>query len=461
MERSSQAKVAATDDRGGWYANYVLGLLLLAYVFSFIDRNILALMVGPIRQDLQISDFEMSLLQGPAFAVFYSTMALPIAHLADSTRRAGIIAWGIAIWSAMTAGCGVAHTFASIFTLRLGVGLGEAALSPPAASLLSDYFSPERYPRAMAIYSLGISLGTGMSFLVGGLVVAAVSGVDEVTLPLVGTLRSWRLTFFVIGIPGLLLAVVIYTIREPRRRGGIVGTDGQLEKIPLPVVSRFLLKRWRLYVSFPICTAFLGIFGYGMSAWYPTFLIRTYDLSIGQAGTLFGLVYVVFGPLGTLFGVRFAERLQESGYRDGHIRFIFLASFGMLIFGVFGPLMPTVESALAMLVPAVFLKSSYLGSSASAMQLVTPNQLRAKVTAMQVFFATIIGMTLGASGIAFLTDFVFVDDLAIRYSLSSTAAVTCLLAAFVAWTCLKPYSDAIEEARQRALGAGEESPLDA
>jgi hypothetical protein len=193
------------------------------------------------------------------------------------------------------------------------------------------------------------------------------------------------------------------------------------------------------------------MFGYGMSAWYPTFLVRTYGLSIGQAATLFGGVYVIFGPLGTLFGVRLAERLERGGYRDAHIRFIMIVSWVMMIFGVVGPLMPTPTLAIAMVIPAVFLKSSYLGSSASAMQMVSPNQYRAKLTALQTFFATIIGMTVGASGTAFLTDFVFVDDQAIRYSLSTVAAVTCALGALVCWTCLGPYRKAIDEAETLAL----------
>jgi MFS family permease len=432
-----------------WYANYVLGLLLTAYVLSFIDRNILALMVDPIRRDLQISDFEMSLLQGSAFALFYSIMSLPIAHLADNHRRTGIIAVGIAVWSAMTALCGIARSFGALFALRLGVGLGEAALSPPATSLLSDYFEPKKLPRAMAVFGLGVSFGTGVSFLVGAFVVEMVSGMSAVTLPLAGEVRPWQLAFFVIGLPGLLLGAVMATLREPQRRGAIVDASGQLERIPLSEVARFILKRWRLYISFPVSTALLGIFGFGMSAWYPTFLMRTYGLSVGQAGTLFGLTYVIFGTAGTLFGVRFAERLQARGYPDGHLRFILFAALLMAVFGVIGPLMPSAPLALLFLVPAVFLKSSYLGSSGSAMQLVTPNQLRAKITALQIFFGNIIGMTIGASGIAFLTDYVFVDDQAVRYSISWVAATMCPLAALVIGSCLKPYVHAIEEARER------------
>ena len=433
----------------GWYGNYVLGTLLVAYVFSYVDRNILALMVGPIRRDLEISDFEVSLLQGSAFAIVYSVMALPVANLADQRRRTHIIAWGIGVWSAMTAFCGVARSFASIFMLRLGVGLGEAALSPPAASLLSDYFPGRRLPRAMAIFSLGISLGTGMSFLVGGAVVEFVSGLSTVSLPYFGEVRPWQLTFFVIGLPGILLSALMFTIHEPERRGGLVDASGELEVIPTREVARFVMRRWRLYVSFPVATAFLGIFGYGMAAWYPTFLIRTYGVSVGEAGTLFGLVYLIFGPLGTIYGVRLAERLEARGHRDAPIRFILIAACAMAVFGIFGPLMPSSPLALLMLIPAVFLKCSYLGSSASAMQIVTPNQLRAQVTALQIFFGNIIGMTIGASGIAFMTDFVFVDDDAIRYSLSWVAAITCLAGALTLVSCLKPYSRAVDEAEER------------
>jgi MFS family permease len=429
----------------------VLGLLLVAYIFSYIDRNILALLVEPIRRDLGISDFEMSLLQGPAFAILYSTMAVPVAYLADSRNRKNIIAWGIAIWSAMTAGSAFARSFGALFGMRLGVGLGEAALSPPAASLLSDFFPARRLPRAMAVYSLGISLGTGMSFLVGGLVVALVSGVSLVEVPLLGEMRSWQLTLFVIGVPGLLLSLLVYWIREPARRGGLLDRNGELRRIPFDETLRFIGSRWRLYISFPVATGFLGMFGYGMSAWYPTFLVRTYGLSIGQAAAIFGGVYVIFGPLGTLFGVRLAERLDRRGYRDAHIRFVMIVSWIMMFFGVVGPLMPNPVLAITMVIPAVFLKSSYLGSSASAMQMVSPNQYRAKLMALQTLFATIIGMTVGASGTAFLTDFVFVDDLAIRYSLSTIAAVTCALGALVCWTCLAPYRKAMDEAEELAL----------
>lgn len=432
-----------------WYQGYVLLVLLLAYIFSFIDRQILSLMVGPIRQDLGISDFELSLLQGWAFALFYSVMALPIARLADRYSRRTIIGCGIAVWSAMTAGCGLARSYGGLFLMRVGVGVGEAALSPPTYSLLSDYFRPERLARAMAIFSLGISLGGGLAYLVGGTVMELVSRSDTVVLPVVGAVRPWQATFLIVGLPGLLVALMMLGIREPARRGGLLDAAGQVRRMPIGQVWDYLKDRWRLYLSFPLGTALLGVFGYGMMAWYPTFLIRTYGMSIGEAGTWFGLTYLVFGSSGTYVGARVAELLHRRGYQDGHVRLIMLAGILMTIPGIIGPLLPTAPLALLALAPTIFLKSCYYGSSGAALQLVTPNQMRAQVTALQIFFGNIIGMTLGASSIAALTDFVFRDDLAVRYSLAWVAAVFCPAAVLVLRSCLRPYTQALEEAGQR------------
>ncbi len=433
-----------------WYPGYVLFVLLLAYIFSFIDRQILSLMVGPIRRDLQISDFEMSLLQGWAFALFYSVMALPIARLADRHNRRSIIAAGIALWSAMTVGCGIVRGYTGLFLMRVGVGVGEAALSPPAYSLLSDYFSPAQLGRAMAIFALGISVGGGTAYLIGGAVMHLVSEAKPLVLPLVGAIRPWQLTFLIVGLPGLLVALMMRGIREPERRGALMGADGETSQLTLAQLWRYLAERWRLYLSFPLATALLGVFSYGLMAWYPTVLIRTYGMSIAEAGTWFGLTYLVFGTAGTYSGARMAEWLDRRGYRDAHMRFVMLVAIVMTVPGVIGPLMPNAPLALVALAPTIFLKCSYYGSTSAALQIVTPNQMRAQVTALQIFFGNIIGMSVGASSIAVLTDFVFQDDAAVRYSLAWVTAVFCPAGALVLWTCLRPYVDALdEEARRR------------
>ncbi|WP_186453807.1 spinster family MFS transporter [Denitratisoma sp. DHT3] len=429
-----------------WYPNYVLAVLLLAYIFSFIDRQILSLMVVPIRRDLAITDFQMSLLQGTAFALLYSVMALPIARLADAYSRRTIISSGIALWSLMTAGCGLARSYGALFLMRVGVGVGEAALSPAAYSLLSDYFSKQRLARAVAIYSLGISLGSGLAYLAGGLLMEAVSKISVIELPLLGAMKSWQVVFIVVGLPGLLIALLMAYISEPARRGALHDASGQRQKLKMRETLSFLLARWRLYLVFPIATGFLGIFSFGLMAWYPTFLIRTFGMSIGESGIYFGLTYLIVGTLGTYSGARFAEKLQHK-YPDIHIRFVMISALVMVVPSVLGPLMPSAPLALAMLIPTIFLKCSYYGSTGSAMQLVTPNQMRAQVSALQIFFGNIIGLAVGASSIAALNDFVFHDDNAIHFSLALVAGTSCVGGALLLASCLKPYRRALLEAR--------------
>lgn len=459
-EAASSTAAAGSQRRAGriaalrlherpWYPSYVLGVLLLAYIFSFVDRQILSLLVGPIRRDLGISDFEISLLQGWAFALFYSVMALPIAWLADRTNRRTIIASGIALWSVMTVGCGLARSFGSLFLMRVGVGVGEAALSPPAYSLLSDYFPPQRIARALAIFTMGLSVGGGAAYLVGGMVIEAVTTAPDVVLPVIGALHPWQTVFVIVGAPGLLVALLMYGIREPSRRGSLRDEHGAARGVSFGSFWRFLQERRQLYIGFPLGTALLGVFSYGLMAWYPSFLIRTYGLSMREAGTYFGLIYLAFGPLGTYWGARAAERMEAGGRRDAHMRITMLAGLAMTIPGVLGPLMPSAPLALLLLVPTIFLKCSYYGNTGAVLQLVTPNQMRAQVTALQIFFGNIIGMTVGASAIAALTDFVFQDDHAVRYSLAIVAAIFCPAGALVFKACLKPYTQALDEAARR------------
>lgn len=427
-----------------WYPNYVLAILLLAYIFSFIDRQILSLMVVPIRRDIAISDFEMSLLQGAAFALLYSVMALPIARLADRYSRCTIISSGIALWSLMTAGCGLARSYGTLFLMRVGVGVGEAALSPAAYSMLSDYFSKQRLARAVAIYSLGISLGSGLAYLTGGLLMAAVAKVSVIELPLLGAMKSWQVVFIIVGMPGLLIALLMAYAAEPERRGALRDSSGHSQELKMRETASFLLARWRLYLVFPIATGFLGIFSFGLMAWYPTFLIRAFGMSIAESGIYFGLTYLFVGTLGTYLGGRFAESLQRK-YPDIHIRFIMIAALAMILPSVAGPLMPSAPLALAMLIPTIFLKCCYYGSAGTAMQLVTPNQMRAQVSALQIFFGNIIGLTVGASSIAALNDFVFHDDNAIHFSLALVAGTSCAGGALLLAWCLQPYRRALAE----------------
>ncbi|MFP6814848.1 MAG: MFS transporter, partial [Pseudomonadales bacterium] len=227
------------------YAWYVVAVLLLAQTFSFLDRMIMGLLVGPIREAFQISDTQYSLLAGLAFSLFYAVMGLPLARIADAKSRRNLIAAGTAVWSLMTALCGLAGSFWSLFLARIGVGVGEATLAPSAYSMITDYFPRTILARALSVYMIGVTLGSGFAYMLGGAVVAYVENMDQMVLPVVGAVHGWQLTFFIVGLPGILVALLILgTVREPQRKGV---TEGTADAIPLPDVVRYLWDRRSAY----------------------------------------------------------------------------------------------------------------------------------------------------------------------------------------------------------------------
>jgi MFS family permease len=228
------------------YAWYVVGILVLAYTFSFIDRQILSLLVGPMKRDLGISDTQMSLLQGFAFAVFYCLAGLPIGRMVDSRKRVNIISIGVFVWSVMTALCGTAHAYWQLFLYRMGVGVGEAALSPAAYSMIADYFPPKRLGFALGVYGMGVYIGAGLALIIGAAVIGLVSSGGDIVVPLFGEVYAWQLTFFVVGLPGILIALWVWTVREPERRGYMrkeIAEDGTETAVEVPVSEVFAYMR--------------------------------------------------------------------------------------------------------------------------------------------------------------------------------------------------------------------------
>src|SRR5262249_34009122 len=227
----AERAISQTSESGSRYAWYVVIVLMVCYTLSFIDRQILSLMVEPIKHDLGISDTRIGALQGPAFAVFYTLMGLPMGRIADRYSRRNLIAVGVFFWSLMTALCAIARSFWSLFFARMGVGVGEATLGPSAFSLITDYFRKDRLGTAMSIYSMGIFFGAGLGVIVVGTVVSAVTTQPEVSLPLFGTIASWRLTFLIVGLPGILIGLLVYTVHEPLRRNLLRRDDGQVSHL--------------------------------------------------------------------------------------------------------------------------------------------------------------------------------------------------------------------------------------
>jgi MFS family permease len=434
------------------YAWYVVGVLTVVYIFSFIDRQILTLLVRPIRRDLGITDFQMSLLMGFSFALFYTFFGLPLGRLADSRSRRTIIAFGFAVWSLMTAGCGLAKNFVQMFLLRMGVGIGEAALSPAAYSIITDYFAPRRRATAISVYSMGIYIGSGTALIVGGLVAGAASAQDVWVLPLVGATRPWQVVFFIVGLPGVVLSALMYTVREPVRRGikTMMAADGKprVQQVPMKEVIIYLKVNWRTFLCHNVGFALLSFSSYGSSAWIPTFFVRTHGWSEAQAGQIYGWIVAISSTIGIVAGGRVADWMVERGYRDATMRVGVIVAFAWLPFGLIYPLVPNGYWAAGLLVPAAFLASAPFGVSAAAIQQMMPNAMRGQASAIYLFVINLIGLGIGPSAVAAATDFIFEDDQAVRYSLVSVATFAHIASGALLWAGLKPFQASLDRLKQ-------------
>lgn len=425
------------------YAWYVVAVLLVAYTLSFIDRMILSLLVGPIRADLGISDTQMSLLMGFAFAIFYSALGIPLGWLADQRGRRGLIVAGIAAWSVMTAACALTRSYASLFLVRIGVGVGEATLSPAAYSMLGDYFPREKLGRAMAVYSIGVPLGSGIALVAGSLVVKFVTEGPQVVLPLLGALTPWRVVFLWVGLPGLLVAALVaMTVREPRRLG-LTSEGGRGELVA------FLKAHPAAIGAHFGGMSLVALVMYGAMAWIPQVLHRTYGMPVPQAGLWFGVTTAACGAGGLLLGGWLADTLYRRGYKDAHLRVIRLNAILLAPLFVGMALAPTAAIALGLMIAGMLAGTIHGGVAGAALQLITPNRLRARVVALYFLAANLIGLGLGPTAIALVTELVFHDDAALRYGLAIVTAAALPVSALILTLGLKPFARAVEAAEVR------------
>ncbi len=383
-------------------ALFMLGTLVLAYIISFIDRQILALLVAPIKADLGISDFQISLLQGLAFAVFFCILGIPFGRLADRYSRKHIIAGGIFLWSLMTIACGLADDFLSLFLARMGVGVGEAALAPAAYSLIADSFRRERLVRATSTFALGGMLGAGLAFIVGGAVIEYVTHTDNLPFGLTAY-RPWQLTFMIVGLPGFLVAALVLLIKEPARRG---------VKGPPPATRAAFAYLWANragYAPLYLAATSMAVLSYGGITWMPTHMMRSYGLSPGEAGTVLGIIHMAGPALGVTLGTMLSEYFARKGRTDGPLRTVMITS-ALAAPCYVAPLMPTFELTAALWFIAVVLQNGYYGNTLAALQMITPNQLRATNAALLTLVVSLCGLGFGAAAIGGLSDTLFAGD---------------------------------------------------
>lgn len=392
----------AAERRAGAYANYVLALLFLVYVFNFIDRQILSILLEDIKAELEVSDTQMGVLVGFAFVLFYTVAGIPIARLADRGSRRTIIAAGLFFWSAMTAASGMVQSYAQLVLARIGVGVGEAAGSPPAHSLISDYFPLRRRATALAIYSMGVYIGAMIAFVAGGMIKDAL---------------GWRAAFFAVGVPGLLLALLVRTtIREPPR-GMADGQVADAQPVSALEVARYLAS-CRSFLLIALAASIQSLSGYSVLVWGPTYLSRVHGMSGTEIGLQLGLIIGIAGSLGGFLGGRWTDYLARGDVR-WYMRLPALQSLLGVPFVIGFTLSGDAAVALWCFVPFYFLGAMYVGPMLSMCQGLVKLRMRATASALLLFALNLIGLGLGPLLVGLMNDRLFagLGNEAIRYSL--------------------------------------------
>ncbi len=414
-----------------WYA---VAILTIANVSGFVDRQILSLLVEPIKRDLRVTDTQVSLLMGLGFVVFYSLLGLPIGRWVDRGHRPRIVALGAMVWSVMTMLTGTARSYGHLFLARIGVGAGEATLGPAAVSIIAGQFPPRRLGVAMSTYMMGTFLGSGVAYALGAYVVGRVDKPGLVAVPIIGDVFPWQLVFFVVGLPGLVVALLALTIREPRALS-VGGESSAPEKqAPFADVIVYLRTNARTLGALSLGFACSASVNYGVGAWLATFLIRTHGWTVQEAGTLQGVLTFTIGPLGVMLGGRLTDRWSQQGHIDAPLRVGMLGALGMLIFAGLYPIVPSPLLAAALLVPVNIFAAMPWGAANAAVAEAMPPRMRGQGSAMYQLVVNLLSGALGPTAVALLTDKVFRDPLAIRYSLSLSAVFGMSLAiALLAW----------------------------
>lgn len=430
--------------RQAWYAVFVFALALM---INFLDRGILTLLVPPIKRDLHLSDTQVSLIMGFAFACFYMLLGVPIARLVDVGRRKLILSAGVAVWSVMTAACGLAGNFWQLFAARIGVGAGEACNGPGTFSMLADFFPKDKLPRAIAVLNFGYMAGNGFALIIGGTVIYMLSSAPEVTIPLLGTFRSWQAVLFAVGLPGLVVSGLLLTVKEPPRRGLIGEAGARGQSIPFRNVLGFVHANRAAYYPMFLGLGLKTILSFGSAVWVPSFYMRTFGWSATQVGLVTGVLILVVWPFGAMFGSWLSERWTRLGRDDANMRVVVASVLVVTPCSILFPLAPTVELALAVATLNGFAAAWVLGPQNAALQVITPNQMRGQVTAIFLFFFNVIGFGFGPTFVALITDHVFKAESHLNLAMSTAAAILGPMALVVIWSGLKSYGRAVEQAK--------------
>lgn len=434
----------ASSERSA-YQWYVVIICMVAYILSFVDRQILSLMIEPIKHDLMLSDTQFSLLQGLAFSLFYAFMGVPIAALADKKSRIKIISAGIAFWSFATAACGLSKNFIQMFLARLGVGAGEAALSPAFYSIVADLFPKDKLGRALGVYAIGAFIGSGLAFLIGGYVIGLLKDVNFVMLPVIGEIKTWQLTFMIVGLPGVLLALLmILTVREPERKGLKIGQDGQVVQASFKNSVAFIKAHKKTFFCHFIGFSFYTMMLYSLLGWAPAFYMRNHGLDASQTGYILGIIILVANTSGALFCGWLIDFFSKRGCSDAAIRTGMIGCAALIVPSVLFTQVDSMQASFALIFIAMFFSTFPIPASAAATQMLTPNQLRAQVSAKFLLISNLIALGIGTTAVALITDKYFQNTVMVGNSISIVNAVAGIIGVFLLYKGCQYYRESMK-----------------
>ena len=429
------------------YAWYVVGLLTLAYALAILDRVSIALLIQPLKAALGISDTQFGLLQGMAFSLVYTLLGLPLGMLADRTKRLRILIVGLTLWSLATMASGLAHSYAQLFAARIGVGIGEAALVPVAASLIADYFAPGRRPKAYGVFVAGSSLGTAMALALGGLFLAVADDLIGGVPALFGQMQPWQIVFFLCGAPGLVLAIVIaLSVREPERRGGGSITPKLTLRPMLALFGRYPGAFGCLIVG----TVLNLVCVYAVVGWFPALFMRVHGWSAPETGWILGAVGLPISTFAAFNSGWVIVWLDRRGSPHSPMLAGAASALSMLVFATLACLAPSGGLALAGYAVNSFFLNWTMSAAYSGVARITPNALRAQVMAVHTIASGLLALTAGNFAVGFLSDTLFRQPGGIALALASIF-VTCGGASCVVLLAgRRPFARAAAEIEARA-----------
>ena len=418
-----------------------VAILTLAQVFAFIDRQIPSMLVEPIKQDFNLTDSQIALLGGAAFSIFYAIMALPIGYAVDRYKRTKVLGTGIFLWSLMTALAGLANSFGKLFGARIGVAVGEAVMAPISVSLVSDSFPENKQGKPMGIITAGVYIGIGITLLGGGFLIDYLTSIGGITLPLIGYLKPWQATFMIVGIPGLVLAIAAFYLKEPQRIEEQVDSNHLVDR---KNVFLHLKEHRKTLIPMFGGLIFMALIFYSFSFWAPTMMIRTFDISLTEVGFILGMITIISSITGTIIAGSAVDYLRNRNYSDAPVRAAMIAVILALPPIILLSFVQTELGAWICIAMYLLFISSFAPLGLLAISGVSTGSVKGQTAAIHAFLMMAFGLSLGPQLTAFFTDFVFVDPNLLINSVSLTGLIVLPISALLFKLSLSRYRESSE-----------------